>query len=109
MSAEINSKLSVQNMGRNRSSMRHDYQDTIEDQDWWEPEVQEPRDRHQFLRRCDVMNVIPSNTDSVPTGRTRIGVDSLILRDVFPSHVAGNIDSSARVYRIHGEAGFITN
>ena len=109
MSAEINSKLSVQNMGRNRSSMRHDYQDTIEDQDWWEPEVQEPRDRHQFLRRCDVMNVIPSDTDSVPTGRTRIGVDSLILRDVFPSHVAGNIDSSARVYRIHGEAGFITN
>ena len=109
MSAEINSKLSVQNMGRNRSSMRHDYQDTIEDQDWWEPEVQEPRDRHQFLRRCDVMNVIPSETDSVPTGRTRIGVDSLILRDVFPSHVAGNIDSSARVYRIHGEAGFITS
>lgn len=109
MSAEINSKLSVQNMGRNRSSMRHDYQDTIEDQDWWEPEVQEPRERHQFLRRCDVMNVIPSDTDSVPTGRTRIGVDSLILRDVFPSHVAGNIDSSARVYRIHGEAGFITN
>ena len=108
MSAEINSKLSVQNMGRNRSSMRHDYQDTIEDQDWWEPEVQEPRERHQFLRRCDVMNVIPSDTDSVPTGRTRIGVDSLILRDVFPSHVAGNIDSSARVYRIHGEAGFIT-
>ena len=109
MSAEINSKLSVQNMGRNRSSMRHDYQDTIEDQDWWEPEVQEPRERHQFLRRCDVMNVIPSDTDSVPTGRTRIGVDSLILRQVFPSHVAGNIDSSARVYRIHGEAGFITN
>ena len=109
MSAEINSKLSVQNMGRNRSSMRHDYQDTIEYQDWWEPEVQEPRDRHQFLRRCDVMNVIPSETDSVPTGRTRIGVDSLILRDVFPSHVAGNIDSSARVYRIHGEAGFITS
>ena len=109
MSAEINSKLSVQNMGRNRSSMRHDYQDTIEDQDWWEPEVQEPRDRHQFLRRCDVMNVIPSDTNSVPTGRTRIGVDSLILRDVFPSHVAGNIDSSARVYRIHGEAGFITS
>ena len=109
MSAEINSKLSVQNMGRNRSSMRHDYQDTIEDQDWWEPEVQEPRDRHQFLRRCDVMNVIPSDTNSVPTGRTRIGVDSIILRDVFPSHVAGNIDSSARVYRIHGEAGFITS
>ena len=106
MSAEINSKLSVQNMGRNRSSMRHDYQDTIEDQDWWEPEVQEPKDRHKFLRRCDVMNVIPSDTDSVPTGRTRIGVDSLILRDVFPSHVAGNIDSSPRVYRIHGEAGF---
>ena len=109
MSAEINSKLSVQNMGRNRSSMRHDYQDTIEDQDWWEPEVQEPRDRHQFLRRCDVMNVIPSDTNRVPTGRTSIGVDSLILRDVFPSHVAGNIDSSARVYRIHGEAGFITS
>ena len=109
MSAETMSKLSVENMKRNRSSMRHEYQETIEDQDWWEPEVQEPRERHQFLRRCDVMNVIPSDTDSVPTGRTRIGVDSLILRDVFPSHVAGNIDSSARVYRIHGEAGFITN
>ena len=107
MSAEINSKLSVQNMGRNRSSMRHDYQDTIEDQDWWEPEVQEPRERHQFLRRCDVMNVIPSDTDSVPTGRTRIGLDSPIIKEVFPAHVAGNVMSSQRVYRIHGEAGFI--
>ena len=107
MSAETMSKLSVENMKRNRSSMRHEHQDTIEDQDWWEPEVQEPKDRHQFLRRCDVMNEIPEVSESVPTGRTRIGVDSLILRDVFPSHVAGNIDSSPRVYRIHGEAGFI--
>lgn len=107
MSAETMSKLSVENMKRNRSSMRHEYQETIEDQDWWEPEVQEPKDRHQFLRRCDVANILPETFDSHPTGRTRIGLDSPIIKEVFPAHVAGNVMSSQRVYRIHGEAGFI--
>ena len=39
MSAETMSKLSVENMKRNRSSMRHEYQETIEDQDWWEEQI----------------------------------------------------------------------
>ena len=107
MSAETTAQLSVENMKRNRPSMRHAYQDTIEDQDWYEPKVEEPTDRHQFLRRCDVANILPETFDSHPTGRTRIGLDSPILRDVLPAEVAGNIMSSQRVYRIHGEAGFI--
>ena len=107
MSAETTAQLSVENMKRNRPSMRHAYQDTIEDQDWYEPKVEEPTDRHQFLRRCDVANILPESYDSHPTGRTRIGLDSPILRDVLPAEVAGNIMSSQRVYRIHGEAGFI--
>ena len=107
MSAETTAQLSGENMKRNRPSMRHAYQDTIEDQDWYEPKVEEPTDRHQFLRRCDVANILPESYDSHPTGRTRIGLDSPILRDVLPAEVAGNIMSSQRVYRIHGEAGFI--
>ena len=107
MSAETTAQLSVENMKRNRPSMRHAYQDTIEDQDWYEPKVEEPTDRHQFLRRCDVANILPETFDSHPTGRTRIGLDSPIIKEVFPAHVAGNVMSSQRVYRIHGEAGFI--
>jgi len=104
MSAEtMTERLSFANIKRNRPSMRHAYQDTIEDLDGFEPE------RHQFIRRCDLEGTLPSSFDSHPTGRTRISADSQIHRDVLPAHVAGNMDDSQRVWRLHGEAGFFVS
>ena len=96
MSAETMVKLSYQNIKRNRPSMRHAFQETIEDMSSFEP------DRHEFVRTSSGCVI----EECHPTGRTRISADSPILKTVFPSHVAGNLDSSQRVYRIHGEAGF---
>ena len=96
MSAETMVQLSYQNIKRNRPSMRHAFQDTVEDLPQFEPE------RHQFLRRCDVEGVLPSSFDSHPTGRTRVGVDSPLLKDL-------SLCTEERVYRIHGEAGFIVS
>ncbi len=97
MSAErIVEKLTFGNINRNRPSMRHQFQDTVEDSPDFEP------DRHEFIRTSSGCVI----EESQPTGRTRISADSPILKTVFPAHVAGNIDSSQRVYRIHGEAGF---
>jgi len=93
MSAEVIERLSYANIKRNRPSMRHAYQDTIEDFDGFEP------DRHQFLRRCDIEGVLPVSYDSHPTGRTRVGVDSPLIRDLV-------LETEERVYRIHGQAGF---
>ena len=103
MSAETMVKLSHANIKRNRPSMRHAFQETIEDSNQFEP------DRHQFLRRCDVEGVLSPSYDSHPTGRTRISADSQIHRDVLPAEVAGNIDDSQRVWRLHGEAGFFVS
>ena len=110
MSAEtMVEHLSYQNCKRNRPSMRHQYQDTVEDIAVRQIEAGvfgEP-ERHQFLRRCDIEGAVPINYDSHPTGRTRISADSQIHKDVLPAEVAGNIDDSQRVWRLHGEAGFI--
>ena len=95
MSAETVVKLSYQNINRNRPSMRHAFQETVEDSAQFVP------DRHQFLRRCDVEGVLSPSYDSHPTGRTRVGVDSPLLRDL-------DLCTEERVYRTHGEAGFIT-
>ena len=103
MSAETMVKLSYANIKRNRPSMRHAFQETIEDMSSFEP------DRHEFLRRCDVEGILTAPFDSHPTGRTRVSADSQIHRDVLPAEVAGNIDDSQRVWRLHGEAGFFVN
>jgi len=96
MSAETVVKLSYQNIKRNRPSMRHAFQETIEDMSSFEP------DRHQFLRRCDVEGILTAPFDSHPTGRTRVGVDSPLVRDL-------SLLTEERVYRIHGQAGFIVS
>ena len=103
MSAETMVELSYANIKRNRPSMRHAFQDTVEDMAGFEPE------RHQFIRRCDIEGILPSSFDSHPTGRTRVSADSQIHRDVLPAEVAGNIDDSQRVWRLHGEAGFFVS
>ena len=105
--------LSYQNCKRNRPSMRHQYQDTVEDIAVRQVEAgvfgEHGTGRHNFLRRCDVEGVLSPAYDSHPTGRTRVGADSQIHKDLLPAagSVAGNIDDSQRVWRIHGEAGFI--
>ena len=96
MSAETTVRLSFSNIKRNRPSMRHAFQETVEDSPQFEP------DRHQFLRRCDVEGVLSPSYDSHPTGRTRVGVDSPLLKDL-------SLCTEERVYRIHGQAGFITS
>jgi len=103
MSAEKIVQLSYENIKRNRPSMRHAFQDTIEDSSQFEP------DRHEFIRRCDVEGAVPINYDSHPTGRIRISADSQIHKDILPAEVAGNMDDSQRVWRLHGEAGFFVN
>lgn len=92
MSAELFTKLSFENCNKNRPSMRHAYQDTAH-------EFQE--ERHEFLRRVDVEGAIMDGFDShpTPTGRTRIGVDNPLIKDL-------NLLPEESVYRIHGEAGF---
>ena len=110
MSAEtMVEHLSYRNCKRNRPSMRHQYQDTVEDIAVRQVEAgvfgEHGTGRHNFLRRCE--GAVPINYDSHPTGRTRISADSQIHKDILPAEVAGNIHDSQRVWRLHGEAGFI--
>ena len=111
MSAEtMVEHLSYQNCKRNRPSMRHQYQDTVEDIAVRQVEAgvfgEHGTGRHNFLRS---EGVLPASYDSHPTGRTRAGADSQIHKDLLPAEVAGNIDDSQRVWRLHGEAGFIVS
>ncbi len=82
--------LSWENCKKNHPAFRHAFQDTAED---FAP------DRHEFMRRIDVEGAFPINYESHPTGRTRIGVDNPLIKDI-------NLSTEERVYRIHGEAGF---
>ena len=82
--------LSWENCKKNHPAFRHAFQDTAED---FAP------DRHEFIRRVHVEGAFPINYESHPTGRTRIGVDSPLIKDI-------NLSTEERVYRIHGEAGF---
>ena len=92
--------LSWENCKKNRPAFRHEFQDKAED---FTP------DRHEFIRRVDVEGAYPINYESHATGRIRISADSQIHKDILPAEVAGNIDDSQRVWRLHGEAGFFVN
>ena len=86
------SKLSYELCNRNKPAMRHAYQDTA---------VEFETERHEFLNMSDVEGAYPVSYDShpVPTGLTRVGVDSPLVADM-------NLLPEERVYRIHGMAGF---
>ena len=85
-------KLSFQNCNRNRPAMRHAFQDTA---------IEFETERHEFINMSDVEGAYPISYDShpVPTGLTRVGIDSPLVADL-------NLLPEERVWRIHGESGF---
>ena len=85
-------KLSFELCKKNRPSMRQAYQESAYE---CMPE------RHEVINRVDVEGGLPVNYDShpVPTGRTRIGVDNPLIKDL-------NLLPEESVYRVHGVAGF---
>jgi hypothetical protein len=84
--------LSWENCKKNHPAFRHAFQDTAED---FVP------DRHEFMRRIDVEGAFPINYESHPTGRTRVGVDNPLIKEL-----VGDLKPEQRVYREHGVAGF---